>query len=124
MKFAAIRRTSDNRVILSRVRWCDSFFCKLRGLTFRRRLGMEDALVLVESADSTGGSSIHMMFVFFSIAVIWIDSNGRVVDCRVAKPFRPMYTSHRPARYVLEGPPRLLEILTRGDEIQFEPVAD
>jgi uncharacterized membrane protein (UPF0127 family) len=114
---------SDDTIALPRVRWCDSFFCKLRGLTFRRQLQMQDALVLVESNDSTSATAIHMLFVFFPIAAIWIDSAGEVVDCRLAKPFRLVYVSRAPARYVLEGPPGLLETLKPGDRVGFEPVA-
>jgi len=123
MSFVAIRRTSDGSIILPRVRWCATFFCKLRGLTFRRRLDMRDALILVEAADSTSATSIHMMFVFFPIAAIWINTAGEVVDCRLAKPFRPVYIARAPARYVLEGPPELLDVFRSGDEVQFESVA-
>lgn len=84
---------------------------------------MDDALILVEAADSTTATSIHMMFVFFPIAAIWINRAGIVVDCQIAKPFRPVYVAQAPARYVLEGPPDLLKLFQPGDRVQFEPVA-
>jgi len=84
---------------------------------------MGDALILAEASDGTTSTSIHMMFVFFPIAAIWIDSAGQVVDCRLAKPFRPVYVPRAPARYVLEGPPELLELLKPGDQVRFEPLA-
>jgi len=123
VSFVTIKRVDDGSLLLPQARWCTSFFCKLRGLTFRRRLGTEDALVLVEAADSVSATSIHMIFVFCSIAAIWINSAGEVVDCRLAKPFRPIYVARAPARYVLEGPPALLEIFQPGDRVQFESVA-
>jgi len=103
-----------------RARWCDGFFCRLRGLTFRRRLDWEDSLVLVEQVESIARSSIHMFFVFCPIAAIWINKAGSVVDSRLAKPFRPLYLPQGPARYILEGPPGLLDIIQPGDRVHFD----
>lgn len=123
MDYIAIKRVEDNQTLLARVRWCSTFGCKLRGLTFRRQLTADDALILVEAADSTAATSIHMMFVFFPIAVIWINQAGTVVDCQIAKPFRPVYVPQSPARYVLEAPPDLIKEFQLGDRVRFEPIA-
>ena len=66
-------------------------------------------------------TSIHMFFVFFSIAAVWIDSNGQIVDKRLARPFRPIYVPDKPARYVLETPPELIGQFNIGDQIEFHP---
>lgn len=120
MKYVTV--TKNGTIVLPRARLCDTFFCKLRGLTFRRRMEMGDALILAEASDGTSSTSIHMMFVFFPIAAIWLNSAGEVVDCRLAKPFRPIYVPRAPARYVLEGPPELLELLRQGDQVRFDPL--
>ncbi len=122
IKCVAIKRTDEERVLLPKARWCASFLCKLRGLTFRRRISEQDALILVETADSVASSAIHMMFVFSPIAAIWINSAGRVVDCQLAKPFRLLYRAAAPAQYVLEGPPAFLDLFHPGDRIAFEPL--
>jgi uncharacterized membrane protein (UPF0127 family) len=62
-----------------------------------------------------------MFFVFFPIAVLWLDSDGVVVDRRLALPFRPIYVPQAPARDVLEGPPALLEEVEVDDQLRFEP---
>jgi uncharacterized membrane protein (UPF0127 family) len=121
--YVAIKRASSDSILLARARWCVGFFCKLRGLTFRRRLGMDDALVLVHAANSRTATSIHMMFVFCPMAAIWINSAGEVIECRLAKPFHPLYSARAPARYVLEGPPALLDAFRPGDRVRFEPIA-
>jgi uncharacterized membrane protein (UPF0127 family) len=120
VRYVTVRE--NDRILLPRARFCDTFVCKLRGLTFRRRLEMRDALILAEASDGTSLTSIHMMFVFFPIAAIWINSSGEVVDSRLAKPFRPVYIPRAPARYVLEGPPELLQLLRPGDQVQFDPL--
>lgn len=112
-----VENRTRGEVILSRVRWCRSFASRLRGLTFRRRLAADEGLVLAEGSESTLTTSIHMLFVFFPIAAIWLDNDFRVVDKALARPFRPYYAPRRPARYVLEGPPSLLERVDVGDQL-------
>jgi uncharacterized membrane protein (UPF0127 family) len=110
---------TQNRPVLKRVRRCASYLCRLRGLTFRRGLGSDEGLLLVGNRESGAGAAIHMFFVFFPIAAIWLDSHGRVVDAQLARPFRPFYAPCAPARDVLEGPPALLERVHIGDQLHF-----
>jgi len=103
--------------VLMRVRHCSSFLCRLRGLTFRRRLSDGEGLLLVGHRESRADAAIHMFFVFFSIAAVWLDRDGRVVDAQLARPFRPLYVPRAPARDVLEGPPALLERVRIGERL-------
>jgi uncharacterized membrane protein (UPF0127 family) len=103
-----------------RSRRCDSFLCRLRGLTFRRRLSPGEALLLVGEKEGRVETGIHMFFVFFPIAAVWLDGEGRVVDSVLARPFRPIYLPAGPAKDVLEGPPSLLEYISKGDQLRFE----
>ena len=105
--------------LLESVRWCSSSLCKLVGLQFHRRLPPGEGIVLVHERDSIGTSSIHMFFVFFPLAVVWINSQGRVTSAQLAKPFRPYYASPQPACYVLETTPDFLEKISVGDEVDF-----
>ena len=111
--------TRDERV-LGHVRRCASFLCRLRGLTFRRTLGDGEGLLLVGGRESRADAAIHMFFVFFPIAAVWLDQSGRVVDAQLARPFRPLYVPRGPARDVLEGPPSLLRRVQIGDRLRFE----
>jgi uncharacterized membrane protein (UPF0127 family) len=64
-----------------------------------------------------------MFFVPFDIAAIWLDDELKIVHTALAKPWRPYYASPRPARYVLEGPPALLQRVTMGEQLRFEETA-
>jgi len=101
-----------------RARWCASFRCRLRGLTFRRALSANEGLLLVESRESVASAAIHMLAVFMQLGVVWLDANGLVVDAIVAKPWR-MYAPAAPAKYILEGHPALLERVSVGDRLEF-----
>ncbi|MCK4315688.1 MAG: DUF192 domain-containing protein [Anaerolineae bacterium] len=118
MWLAAWNETQGER-LLGRVSRCASFLCRLRGLTFRRHLGDDEGLLLVGRRESRADAAIHMFFVFFPIAAVWLDGGGRVVDVRMARPFRPLYVPSAPARDVLEGPPGLLERVRIGDQLRF-----
>ncbi len=100
--------------------YCDSFMCRLRGLTFRRSLPEDWGLVLVEAADGRVSTAIHMLFVWFDLGVIWINDAGTVVDKRLARSWVSFIIPSRPARYVLEVRPERLAEFEIGDQIDFE----
>jgi uncharacterized membrane protein (UPF0127 family) len=87
---------------------------------FRRSLADDEGLLLVGGRESRSESAIHMLFVFFPIAAIWLDGGGEIVDAQLARPWRPLYVPRRPARDVLEGSPALLARVQIGDRIRFE----
>lgn len=105
-----------------RIRYCDTFVSQLRGFTFRARISPDEGLILVGRRDSRLDSSIHMLFVPFDLAVIWINSQMQVVDKVLAKAWRPAYFSKQPARYVLEIHPKRWEEYQIGDTVQFQDV--
>jgi uncharacterized membrane protein (UPF0127 family) len=113
-------RTTGKEIARHIVR-CDTFWRRGRGLMFRRgRAVAEDRVYLfVERRESVAQTAIHMFFVFFPIAVIWLDGEKRVVDKALARPFRPYYAPHKPAQYFLEGHPSLLEQVSVGDQLEF-----
>ena len=114
-----IRKQGSGEVVLERVKWCSSRWCKFLGLQFRRGLQPDEGLVLVHNKDSTASTSIHMFFVFFPIAAVWVDGEGRVTSAQLAKPWRPYYASPQPARYVIEANPDLLERVKVGEILEF-----
>ena len=99
--------------------YCDSFLCRLRGLMFRSDLPRNEGLLLVEARDSRLDTSIHMLFVFMDLAVIWINSEYTVVDTVLARAWRPAYAPHQPARYILEIHPSRLNEFKIGDHVVF-----
>jgi len=112
-------RRETGEVLVPSARWCASRLSRLRGLQLRRRLNPGEALILVKPADSVVNSSIHMFFVFFPIAAVWINSQGRVTSAQLARPWRPYYASPKPARYVLETSPAFLSRIAVGDMVDF-----
>lgn len=117
-------RQEDGRVLLARVRDCKSHWCKFRGLMLRASLPEDEGLLFSYPQPGIVETSIHMMFMRFAIAVLWLDADFKIVDKKLAKPWRPLYASEKPAQYVLEAPPAVLERVMIGEQLRLEPVSE
>ena len=118
-KYVTVIKRETGEVLIPSALWCSSWLCRLRGLQFKRRLKPGEAIILVKSTDSVAATSIHMFFVFFPIAAVWVNHQGRITTMRLAKPWRPFYASTEPACYVIETLPEFLNVVKEGDVLQF-----
>ncbi|MBN1937016.1 MAG: DUF192 domain-containing protein [Anaerolineae bacterium] len=109
--------TSDT--LATQIVLCNTFWRKFKGLMFKRALPADCAYVFIYGRESIADASIHMFFVPFSIAVIWLDAHKCVVDTAVARPWRPYYAPKRAAQYFVEGAPELLDRVKLGDILDF-----
>ena len=103
---------------------CASFGCRLRGLTFRRYLPPGEGLLLVQARENKLDASIHMLFVWFDLVVVWINNAFEVVDVRLAQRWHPIYIPREPARYVLELAAARQDDFVIGDHVEFDFVRD
>jgi uncharacterized membrane protein (UPF0127 family) len=60
-----------------------------------------------------------MFFVFFPIAAVWVNGEGRVTSVQLALPWRPYYASPEPARHLIETSPDFMECVKVGDYLDF-----
>jgi uncharacterized membrane protein (UPF0127 family) len=86
---------------------------------FRRTLDPDQVYLFVFRGESVVEASVHMLFVFFPLALVWLDAKRQVVDVRLAKPFHPFYLPRQAAQYLIEGTPELLDRVRLGDRIGF-----
>jgi hypothetical protein len=105
-------------------KYCQSFLCQLRGLTFRRTLPVQEGLLLVQKRDSRVDSAIHMFFVWIDLAIIWINESYQVVDARLARRWHSVYVPNEPARYILEISADRMDDFCVGDRVEFREVND
>ena len=100
--------------------YCQSFICQLRGLMFTKHLPENHGLLLVQNADSIVNSSIHMMFMWIDLAVIWINSENSVVDKVMARKWKLAYFPKKAAKYVLETDTSHINDFNIGDTVHFD----
>ena len=94
-----LKTKSDLKVVLA-----DSFLKRLKGLMFKREF--DYVLVFEFEGEARMGASIHMMFVFTPIDIVYLDSGKKVVDLKTnLQPWTSNYTPKRPAKWLLELPP-------------------
>ena len=122
-KWRVLKQSPDNKVILKRVKLCDNFWSRFRGLQFVTHLPDDEGLLFVTGSENRANTTIHMFFMFFSIGVVWLDASGKVVDKCFAKPWRPAYAPRSPAQYFVEAHPTILDKVQIGDVLQFDEVA-
>lgn len=113
-------RPLDNSI---RAAYCSDFWSRLKGLMFRQHLEENQGILLDEGSESRINTAIHMLFMRFDIAAVWINKQNQIVDVKLAKKWRLYYAPAAPARYVLEIHPDRLEDFQTGDALTFVDVA-
>jgi uncharacterized membrane protein (UPF0127 family) len=121
MRYALIANlTRTDTKIKTKV--CDNFWSKFIGLMGHPPLLADEGLLFIEKSASRINTSIHMMFMSFDIAVIWLDESLQVVDKVIARKWRPYYASKAPAKYTLELHTSKIDCFLIGDSIRIDYV--
>jgi len=100
--------------------YCETYWCKLRGLAWRRKIANGGGMVLVSKREDRANSAIHMFGMFFNLGIIWLNSDMKVVDLKLALKWRSMIRPKVPAQFVIECAPSHLNDFQIGDQIVFE----
>ncbi|MFZ5916321.1 MAG: DUF192 domain-containing protein [Chloroflexota bacterium] len=114
-----LRNVTRNLDIASDITCCNTFLRRGLGLMCRRSLRKDQAYIFVEQHESLNATAITMLFVFFPIAVIWLNQDRRVVDKTLARPWRFIYAPERPACFYIEAHPSALDKVEIGDMLSF-----
>jgi uncharacterized membrane protein (UPF0127 family) len=123
MKYIRIVNLTHPRSEPILAKYCQSFFCQLRGLMFTTDIDKNYGLLLVQGSNSRVNTSIHMMFMQIDLAVIWIDGEFSVVDKVLARRWKLAYLPKKAAKYVLETGVSNLSDFDIGDKVIFEEVS-
>jgi uncharacterized membrane protein (UPF0127 family) len=98
-------RKSDGTVVATDVELADTVLKKITGVMFRRHLRPGFALVFDMGREMRADIAIHMVFVFVSIDVIYLDGKRTIVDIKHRlRPWIGLAFPKKPARYAIEIP--------------------
>lgn len=110
----------QRKLIAGKARLSTGMLANAWGLKFSRRLRKGQGLVLAARSESRLWTAIDMLFVFFSVDVVWLNSKKRVVDVRQrVKPFTPLVIPRKAAQYVVELPAGTARHIKPGNQITF-----
>ena len=116
-----ILNKTKNEMVVSKTRFADSSWKKFRGLMFEKRERFDYALVFDFGRETQWGASIHMLFVFFPIDLIYLNEKKQVVDLQESVlPWTLNYTPTKPARYLIEMPLENGKKISLGDQLEWK----
>lgn len=120
MTVVKVINQSQPQKITIKAEFCSSYWKRLKGLMFMPSLNVNEGILLVENKSTITGSAIHMLFMNFEIAVIWLDDQLKVVDTAIAKRWRPYYAPIQPAKFILETHTSHISDFKHGDQVALE----
>ena len=103
-----------------RVKNCESFACRLKGLMFKKSLDPDGGLLMSQKTETRANAAIHMFFVGMDLGILWLNAGKVIVDIKLAKSWQSMLTPDSPAKYILEIHPQRLAEFQIGDQLSFE----
>ena len=122
-QWRAVRNARSKALALARAKLCHSGLDSLRGLLFTRSLPGDQGIIIPRRHPSRLWASVHTLGMSRSIAIVWLDADGVVVDARRAQPGRLAIVPRKPAQTVIEGHPSLLGRIAIGDQLAFDEAA-
>jgi len=109
----------ENKLIMKNVRFANNTLSRTKGLMFEEKKKFNYALIFDFPIESKIGTSLHMIFVFFPIDVLFLDKNKKVVDKVTLQPFIPNYTPKKAAKYVIEMPQGRAKGIRLGQKVNW-----
>lgn len=117
MKKMKIINTKNEKVIANEVLHAKSFSSRLKGLMFVEQINNGDGM-LIEPCNS-----IHTFFMKFSLDVVFLDKQNKVVQIRRnMKPWRMTSLIYKAVKTLELPAGKLLDEIDKGDELRMEYV--
>ena len=113
-----LKNITKKKILASDIKFCKNFLNKSIGLVFHTKLKDKGLIFIYDKEEKV---SLHMVFVFFPIDVLFLDKNKKVIEMK--KNFRPfsLYIPKKKAKYILELPEGTIQKTKTGigDKINF-----
>jgi len=95
-----------------------------RGLMFTVKLKNQNGVILVvpDYYKNRFQAGIHMLFVFYSLNILFLDEDYKIVDLVRLPPFYPIYIPKKLPKYVVETSENVIKKynLKIGDKLEFK----
>ncbi len=96
---------TTGKKIMSRIIIAETHWQRLKGLMFEDPAKFNHALVFCLPRESIANATIHMLFVFFPIDVVYLDKGKKVIDiAKNLQPFSLGYSPQKPSKFFVELP--------------------
>ncbi len=96
-------------------------FRVIKGLMFSKKLEKNKGVILDLGIEKERiFSSVHMLFVFQELDIIFLNDKLQIVDKVRLKPFELNYTPKGKTRFIIETNSKIISNLKVGDKLQFK----
>jgi uncharacterized membrane protein (UPF0127 family) len=109
----------SGRILARRVTLRRNLWERSLGLMFRRQIDPDEAMVFCLPGSGIREAGVHMLFVPFPLALVWLDGGCRVVDRVLARPWQVGYRPTAPSRYFVEAHSSRLDLVQEGDRLTW-----
>ena len=111
-----LKNKINNQLIIEKTRIASSFFSRFKGLMLETK--QDYALIFVLEKETIIGASIHMMFVFFPIDIIYLNKDKKVI--KIMKRILPftLFITPVKCKYIIEL--KNSKTLQLNDKISFK----
>ncbi len=112
---------TKRKKIIEKTRNAKTFFQKFVGLMFENEKKFDYGLIFFLESESKINATIHMLFVFFPIDVVYLNKNKKVVDIvKNLKPFALSFTPKKASKYFVELPAGKAKNISIGDKLEWK----
>lgn len=110
----------NGELIASDVEFAEGIISQSKGLMFRKGIAERYALVFV--LPSPRSVSVHMLFVFFPIDVLFLDAEKKILATARLKPWIGLTRAPEKTKYIVEMPAGSIERhrLVCGESIKID----
>ncbi|MBT4334712.1 DUF192 domain-containing protein [archaeon] len=111
-----------NVIIADKALYKKNVLFKVKGLMFSKPLKSGEAIILEAKEEGIIETTLHMLFVFYPIDILWLNKKLEIVDIkRKVLPFKPWIVPKSPAKFVVEMKSGAAKTLKIGDVLKFKP---
>ncbi len=115
-----IKILNKNVIIADKVKHYKNFFLKVKGLMFSKALKKNEAIIIEAKKEGVLETTVHMLFVFYSIDIVWLNSDKEVVDIKEnVHPFTLRLAPKKAAKYIIELKKGAAKQIKLGGRLDF-----
>jgi len=115
----------QNIIILENMKYAVSFLSRAKGLMFasKKKIKKGICLALPVKQDTRFKASVTMLFCFYPLEILFVNSAFQIVEKTILRPWKINYTPINACKYIIEGEVGIFAKLAIGHHVNIlQPV--
>ncbi|MCR4336028.1 MAG: DUF192 domain-containing protein [archaeon] len=111
--------SNSGKKIIEKTKIANTPFSRFKGLMFEKKENFTYGLIFELEKEGKINSSVHMLFVFFPIDIVYLNSQKIVVDKATLNSWILNYTPKKASKYFVELPKGIGDKIKLGEKLQW-----